>query len=172
MPQEQLGEQDLRVTRILKKGIADMISDKVIKKIVQTLFIDPQEILGSARDSRKLDEVHLISIRLLSSAPMNGRGCKLDPLLLKIGFTGIDKDIEELTDEDLEKIIASLKRFDTALGTWTIIHDIAPTEEHPQWRLCADISPINCLGINIEKTAELPARPILCINCEGVGIFM
>lgn len=149
-----------------------MISDNIVKKLIQTLYIEPQEILGAARDSRKLEEVHLISIRLLSSAPLKGRGCKIDPVLLKIGFTGIEKELEELTEEDLIQVSDVLKRFDTAIGTWTIIHDIAAGEEHPQWRLCADISPVNCLEISIEKTAEIPSRPILCINCEGVGIFM
>jgi len=149
-----------------------MISDKTVKQLIQALFIEPQEILGALRDDRKLDEVHLISVRLLSSAPLKGRGCKLDPILMKIGFTGLDKELLELTNEDLIKIMNVVKRFDVSIGTWTIIHDIAPTTKVPQWRLCADISPINCLEVSIEKTAEIPSRQILCINCEGVGIFM
>ena len=149
-----------------------MISDKIVKQLIRAIFIEPQEILGATRDSRKLEEVHLISIRFLSSSPLRGRGCKLDPILMKIGFTGLDKELLELTDEDLIKIMDVVKRFDVAIGTWTIIHDIAPTNKIPQWRLCADISPINCLEISIEKTAEIPSRPNLCINCEGVGIFM
>jgi hypothetical protein len=150
-----------------------MISDKTIKQIMDAIFLEPQEILGAQKNKdRKMEKVHLISIRLLSATPLKGRGCKIDPVILKIGFTDFNKEIEKLTNEDLNQILGSLKTFDDNIGTWTIIHDIASTEEHPQWRLSSDISPINCLNISLEKTAELPSRSILCIDCEGVGIFM
>jgi len=150
-----------------------MISDKTVKQLIQKIFIDPQEILGALKNKdRKMDDVHLVSIRLLSATPLKGRGCKLDPVLMKIGFTGLNKDLQEVSNKELKKIQESLKKFDDNIGTWTIIHDIAATEETPQWRLSADISPINCLDISMEQTAEVPGRPILCIDCEGVGIFM
>ena len=157
---------------INKKGIEDMITDKTIHNFIDTLFIDPQEILGGSRKEKRLDNVHLISVRLLSGSPLKGRGCKLDPVLIKLGFTEFDEDLKDLNNEDLSKILSSIKRFDVAIGSWTIVHDIASNEKRPLWRLSSEISPINCLNVSIERTAEETSRYILCIDCEGVGIFM
>ncbi|TRZ48377.1 MAG: hypothetical protein D4S01_10380, partial [Dehalococcoidia bacterium] len=143
-----------------------MITDKTIHNLIKSIFIDPQEILGGVQKDRKLDDVHLISVRLLSGYPLKGRGCRLDPILLKLGFTNFDKDLKDLNDEDLSKILSSLKRFDGAIGAWTIVHDIASNEQRPLWRISAEISPINCLNVSIERTAEKTSRYILCIDCE------
>jgi len=149
-----------------------MISDKTIKNFIDTLFLNPQKILGGSKEDRKLDNIHLVSVRLLSGSPLKGRGCKLDPILIKLGFSDFDDEILDIEPHDLSKIMSSIKRFDEAIGDWTIVHDIAPTEEKPLWRISSEISPINCLNVSIEKTAEDPIRYILCIDCEGVGIFM
>jgi len=152
-----------------------MISEKTIKKLIKTIFLDPQKVLGGLEKNRKLEDVHLISVRLLSGSPLKGRGCKLDPILIKMGFTDFDKELEDLkhlNDEDMSKIMSSIKRFDDAIGAWTIVHDLASTEILPLWRISSEISPINCLNMKIEKTAETNSRYILCIECEGVGIFM
>jgi hypothetical protein len=149
-----------------------MISDKTIKSLIDTLFLNPQKILGGSQEERKLDDIHLVSVRLLSGSPLKGRGCKLDPILLKLGFTDFNEDLTDINQEDLSKIMSSIKRFDNAIGDWTIVHDIASNEEKPLWRISSQISPINCLNVSIETTAEETPRYILCIDCEGVGIFM
>jgi hypothetical protein len=149
-----------------------MISDKTINNLIKTIFVEPQEILGGIQKDRRLDDVHLISVRLLSGSPTKGRGCKLDPVLIKIGFTAFEDEILDISNEDLSKIMSSLKRFDNAIGAWTIVHDIPSDCRKPLWRLSSEISPINCLNISIEQTAEEQPRYILCVDCEGVGIFM
>lgn len=146
---------------------------KIVSKLINHLFINPQETLGCLKNKdRKLDNVHLISIKLLSGTPIKGRGSKIDPLLIKLGFVGLESEIEDLDNENLNKIISNIKRFDEFIGTWTIIHDLPATKERGLWRICADISPINCLNASIEKTFEESPQKILCIDCEGSGIFM
>jgi len=151
-----------------------MISDDTIKQFLRVAYLNPQETLGGLKGKdRQMNNVHLISIRLLSGTPIKGRGCKLDPILLKIGFTGIDdSDLLELTKEDINNILRGLKRFEDAIGSWTIVHDLPANKTRAQWRLSADISPVNTLQACIETTAEVPSRKILCLDCEGVGIFI
>ena len=119
-------------------------SEEIIRKFMNAVFLEPQKILGGITGDadRKLDDVHLVFVKLLSGSPMKGRGTKLDPLLLKIGFTGIDESLAELGKDDLQKIITELKIFDQVIGSWTLVHDMPATEEVPQWRLSAEICPI------------------------------
>ena len=151
-----------------------MISDKTIQKIMNLFFLEPQKILGGERGERKLDTVHLVSIKLLSGTPIKGRGCKLDPILIKIGFSGIDEeeDICELTEEQIFTILNNLKKFDSAIGSWTLIHDIPATKTRAQWRISSEISPIFLQNGKIEETEEENSRKIFCIDIEGVGIFI
>ena len=151
-----------------------MISDNTIRKIMNTLFLTPQKVLGGEDGDRKLESVHLVSIKLLSGTPTKGRGCKIDPVLIKIGFSDItdEEDICDLDEEEVRKIINNFKRFDGVIGAWTLIHDIPATEQRPQWRLSAEISPIFLQNGKIEKTEEKKSRKILCIDVEGVGIFI
>lgn len=151
-----------------------MISDNTIRKMMNTIFLTPQKILGGEEGDRKLNSVHLVSIKLLSGTPTRGRGCRIDPVLIKIGFSDIDEDedICNLKEEEILKIIENFKRFDNVIGSWTLIHDIPATEQRPQWRLSAEISPILLQSGKIEKTEEKNSRKILCIDIEGVGIFI
>ena len=151
-----------------------MISDKTVKDFIKTVYLTPQDILGGLKgEDRKMDNVHLVSIRLLSGTPIKGRGCKLDPILLRIGFTDLNgTDIANLSGDEINHLLRELKRFEDAIGAWTIVHDLPANETRAQWRLSADISPMNVLNASIETTAEVPSRKILCIDCEGVGIFI
>jgi len=151
-----------------------MISDKTIRKIMNLLFLDPQKILGGEEGERKLDNVHLVSIKLLSGTPTKGRGCKLDPILIKIGFSGIDddEDICDLTEEECSAIISNLKRFDEVIGSWTLVHDVPATTTIPQWRMSAEVSPIFLRNGKIQETEEKNSRKVFCVDLEGVGIFI
>lgn len=151
-----------------------MISDITVRKILNLIFLEPQRVLGGTTEERKLDNVHLVSIKLLSGTPINGRGCKMDPILIKIGFSGIDDetDICNLTEEQIQIILESLKMFDELVGSWTLLHDIPVTEKTPQWRMASEVSPISIRTGKIEKTNDKNSRKILCIELEGVGIFM
>jgi hypothetical protein len=150
-----------------------MISDKTIKKIMDLLFLSPQRILGGEEGDRKLDTVHLVSIKLLSGTPVKGRGCKIDPILIKIGFSGIDEenDICEMKEDQIRKVLDNLKRFDEAIGSWTLVHDIPATKERPQWRMSAEVSPKFIRNGKIEETEEENSRKVFCFDLEGVGIF-
>lgn len=152
----------------------DNISQETIRKLIDIIFLHPQRILGGEEEGRKLDNVHLVFIKLLSGTPMRGRGCVIDPLLIKLGFSEIDEedDICNLTEKDLNQILEVLKRQDENIGTWNIIHDIPASDTIPQWRLSAEISPLRIQSGKIEKTNEENSRKILCLNIEGVGIFM
>lgn len=138
------------------------------------IFLDPQKILGEQEDDRKLDSVHLVSIKLLSGTPLQGRGCKLDPILIKIGFSGIDddEDICNLNEEQSQIIIDNLKKFDDAIGSWTLVHDLPATKRRPQWRMSAEVSPLAIRSGKIEETEEKNSRKVFCIDLEGVGIFI
>ena len=98
----------------------------------------------------------------------------MDPILIKIGFSGIDdeEDINDLSEEQCQLIIKNLKRFDSAIGSWTLIHDIPATEQRPQWRMSAEVSPIFLQNAKIEETEEKNSRKVFCIDLEGVGIFI
>lgn len=149
-----------------------MINDNIIFNFMNSVFINPQRSLGGLDGERKLDDVHLIFVKLLSGTPLKGRGTKLDPLLLKIGFTDITKELIELTEEELQEIVTHLKTFDGVIGSWTLVHDLQSNEVCPQWRLSAEIHPMNIKSVKIETTEEDESRKILCIDFEGVGIFM
>ena len=151
-----------------------MISDNTIRKIMNTLFLTPQKVLGGEDGDRKLESVHLVSIKLLSGTPTKGRGCKIDPVLIKIGFSDVneEEDIYNLEEEEIQKIIENLKKFDNVIGSWTLIHDIPATEQRPQWRLSSEVAPIFLQNGKIEKTEEKNSRKIFCIDIEGVGIFI
>lgn len=149
-----------------------MINDNMIFDFMNSVFINPQRSLGGLDGERKLDDVHLIFLKLLSGTPLKGRGTKLDPLLLKIGFTDITEELAELTEEELQEIVTHLKTFDGVIGSWTLIHDLPSNEVCPQWRLSAEIHPMNIQSVKIETTEESESRKILCVDFEGVGIFM
>ena len=149
-----------------------MINDNMIFDFMNSVFINPQRSLGGLEGERKLDDVHLIFLKLLSGTPLKGRGTKLDPLLLKIGFTGITEELEGLTEEELQEIVTHLKTFDGVIGSWTLVHDLPSNEVCPQWRLSAEIHPMNVQSVKIETTEEDESRKILCVDFEGVGIFM
>jgi hypothetical protein len=164
------------VKRKFKRRGKIMITKENISKIMNLLFLSPQEILGGSKEKRKLDFVHLISIKLLSGTPLKGRGCKIDPILIKIGFSGIDDDdICNLSEEEFEKILQNFKKFNNAIGAWTLVHDIPATEKRPQWRIAAEVSPQFLREAKIEKIEEIEnkkIKKIFCINLEGVGIFI
>ena len=149
-----------------------MIFDNMISDFMNCVFLNPQKKLGGLDGERKLDDVHLIFIKLLSGTPIKGRGTKLDPILLKIGFTDINHELEQLTTEELQGITTELKPFDGIIGSWTLVHDMPATEELPQWRLSAEIHPMNVQSVAMETTEEEKERKILCLDFEGVGIFM
>ena len=97
----------------------------------------------------------------------------MDPILLKIGFSGIDgDDICDLTQEQSKAVVDTLKRFDVAIGSWTLVHDIPANENRPQWRLSAEVCPLHIQNAKIEETEEENSRKVLCIDLEGVGIFI
>ena len=149
-----------------------MINDNMIFDFMNSVFINPQRSLGGLDGERKLDDVHLIFLKLLSGTPLKGRGTKLDPLLLKIGFTNITEELMGLTEEELQEIVTHLKTFDGVIGSWTLVHDLQSNETCPQWRLYAEIHPMNVQSVRIETTEEDESRKILCVDFEGVGIFM
>jgi len=149
-----------------------MIDDNTILSFIDSIFINPQKLLGGLDGERKLDDVHLIFVKLLSGVPLKGRGTKLDPLLLKIGFTDITEELGDLTTEELQEITAHLRKFDEVIGSWTLVHDLQSNENCPQWRMSAEIHPMNIQSVSIEKTQEKDSRKILCIDVEGVGVFM
>ena len=151
-----------------------MISENLIRKFMDAVFINPQRILGglTGDGERKLDDVHLVFVKLLSGTPLKGRGAKLDPIILKIGFTGIDDELGNVPEDILQKIITELKMFDAIIGSWTLVHDIPATEEIPQWRMSAEICSRSVREAIIETTEEDNSRKILCVDFEGVGIFM
>jgi len=131
-----------------------MIYDNMISNFMNCVFINPQKKLGGLDGERKLDDVHLIFIKILSGTPLKGRGTKLDSLLLKIGFTDINHELEELTTEELQEISTHLKPFDGVIGSWTLVHDMPATEEYPQWRLSAEINAMNVQYVALEMTEE------------------
>jgi len=149
-----------------------MIYDNMISDFMNCVFLDPQKKLGGLDGERKLDDVHLIFVKLLSGTPIKGRGTKLDPLFLKIGFTDINHELATLSTEELQGITTHLKPFDGIIGSWTLVHDMPATEVCPQWRLSAEINPRNIQSVSIEETEEEKPRKILCVDFEGVGIFM
>jgi hypothetical protein len=149
-----------------------MISEKTIRLFMESVFLNPQKILGGLEGERKLEDVHLIFIKLLSGDPIKGRGTKLDPVFLKIGFTNVPEEITNLKEEDLNFLIKNLKQFDTTIGSWTLVHDMPATKDYPQWRLSSEICPRSAQSANIELTEEDKPRKILCVDFEGVGIFM
>jgi hypothetical protein len=149
-----------------------MINNKIVSKFIDAVFLNPQKSLGGLDGDRKLDNVHLIFVKLLSGSPIKGRGTKLDPLMLKIGFTGIEEDMSKLLPEDLSSINDHLKQFNDIIGSWTLVHDFPATKDAPKWRLSAEICPTNVRELKIEDTEEEDSRKILCVDFEGVGIFM
>jgi hypothetical protein len=150
------------------------ISENTVKKIMNLLFLNPQEILGGKKEKRKLDFVHLVSIKMLSGTPIKGRGCKIDPILIKIGFSGIDEetDLCNLNEEEIRAIIESLKGYENIIGSWTLVHDIPATKQRPQWRLSAEFSPLFLRSGKIENTEEENPKKVFCVDIEGVGIFI
>ena len=149
-----------------------MITPDQIENVMNVVYITPQKILGGLNGERKLNDVHLVFVKLLSGTPLIGRGTKLDPLMMKIGFTDIDKEIENLSNEELMSVLHELKLFEQVIGSWTLVHDMPSTEETPQWRLSAEIHPENAQNVSLETTQEENSRRILCVDFEGVGIFM
>ena len=150
-----------------------MNNDK-IKNIVDVLFFKPQSILGEKKP-QEVEDFHLIGVKLLSSTQNKKIGAKLNPILIKVGFTNVPQCILDLNINELSQIIFNLREFDTLIGDWTIVHDIPimkTSDKKGIWRVSAQISPINCLQVSLEKTLEIPSRDVLVIDCEGVGMFM